>query len=163
VIGKLALVGIALLSGGFVRSQSEAFKTWMTRMRGLELRMWEILPPRRDSPRRYENISDGEVREVQSVMAQLAPLAIVNIGTVATGCPCEEGPTCTDQVWVVGYRPEKMTEVLLSRVSDHWTIGPVQRLWWEYGDLEARWADYRPSEFLRAKYSVLQRLPSCPK
>lgn len=84
-------------------------------------------PHRRDGPLRYENISDEEVREVQSAAAEVLPQAIVNISGVTTGCPCEDGEQCSDQVWIVAYRPDRSVGLMLSKISHHWVIGVVQR------------------------------------
>lgn len=81
---------------------------------------------------RYENISDLEVREIQRVADTLNPGAIVEIGGVTEGCPCEDGPLCTNQVWVVSHRPEQAKGFMLSRIEGHWTLGAVQKWWLEH-------------------------------
>jgi hypothetical protein len=81
---------------------------------------------------RYENISDIEVREIQTAVAGLTPGAIINIDSVFEGCSCEEGPTCTDQVWVVSHLPSQTVSLKLSRMDGHWKLGPFeewQRTW----------------------------------
>ena len=80
-------------------------------------------PVRIDGPLRYENISDIEVREIETATRKVYPGAIVNISGVTTGCPCEDGPTCTDQVWIVAYRPERIKGLMLSRIDGRWGIG----------------------------------------
>lgn len=97
-----------------------------------------VRPYCREFSRRENNIRDTEVREIQAVMVRIAPGAIVNLGTVVTGCPCEDGGSCTNQIWAIGYQPGKMSEVLLSEIGGHWTVGPAQKLWWEYLDLKGR-------------------------
>lgn len=122
-------------------------------------------PARREGPLREDNITDVEVREIQEVMASLAPGAIVNISGVVTGCPCEEGGGCTDQVWVVANRPERSRGLQLSRISGHWTVGPVQQWWLDYERLQTQrpkasdqqaWGNY-----LAAQDKLEQRYPTC--
>ncbi len=98
-------------------------------------RVFEVRPRRRDSQPRVANLTDAEVLEIERVVEDIAPGDTVNIGTVVFGCPCEDGPTCTDQVWVVSYRPESSTGLLLSRIAGQWTVGPVQSWWREYETL----------------------------
>ena len=49
-------------------------------------------------PRRYSRLSTRAVPSAE------LPGAIVNIGGVVSGCTCEEGASCSDQVWIVAYR-----------------------------------------------------------
>ncbi len=107
------------------------------RMRQIQQRARELRPQRRDHPLRYQNISDREVREIQLAARGLVPRAIVNISGVVTGCPCEEGLECTDQVWIVATRPELSVELQLSRIGGAWTIGPIQQFWLSMADLKA--------------------------
>jgi hypothetical protein len=85
-------------------------------------------PQRRDSPARYLNISDNEVREVQSAAAEVLPRSLVSIGTVVTGCPCGDGAKCTDQVWVVAATKTRSMGMLLSRVDSLVVIRPVHAM-----------------------------------
>ena len=98
-------------------------------------RIWKSWPRRLEGPLRVENISDEEVREVQAVTAEVFPGAIVNISGVTDGCPCEDGPRCDSQVWIVAYRDNKNHGLMLSRVDDEWTIGLTQRWWLQYHHL----------------------------
>src|SRR5690348_11837380 len=70
------------------------------RVHAIEQRIWKTEPHRRDTPVREKNISDDEIREIENVIHDIFPHALVNISTVVTGCPCEEGPKCKDQVWL---------------------------------------------------------------
>ncbi len=90
-------------------------------------------PVRLDGPLREENISDEEVREIEAVMTEYFPGAIVNIGGVTAGCPCEDGVSCDSQVWVVAHRANRSNGLMLSRIEDHWTVGPLQK-WWRLRD-----------------------------
>jgi hypothetical protein len=87
---------------------------------------------------------------------------ILNIAGVVTGCPCEEGLQCTDQVWVVVSRPGGSVGLLLSRIDRHWMIGPVQRWWLKYDELRARMRTERDYYGLRAaEEKLLEQFPAC--
>jgi hypothetical protein len=88
-----------------------------------------LRPQRRDTPLRYLNISDEEVREVQAISLKFLPRAMVNISPVVTDCPCEEGPTCTAQVYIVATTGTHTRGLQLSRMNERWTVGTVQQ-WW---------------------------------
>jgi hypothetical protein len=116
----------------------------------LYLRVPMIRPQRKDGPLRYRNISDDEVREIQGAASEVVGNVLVQIGGVTTGCPCEDGPNCTDQVWVQAEVHDKPLGLLLSRTKNHWVIGPVQRWWWRYEK-----ADYWQQE------KIIDELPDC--
>jgi hypothetical protein len=117
-------------------------------------------PIRRNGPLRKANLSDDEAREIQSVMSLAYPGVLLNISGVVTGCPCEEGPSCSDQVWVVPKDDVKTPGVLLSRISDRWTVGPIQKWWMDRADLEA---DTRLTRSQReeALYTFWEKFPKC--
>lgn len=119
-------------------------------------RAYAIRPARRDTPMRELNISDNEVREIQQVAETYLPRAIVNISTVVSDCPCEEGPECTAQVFILANRSQTTLGLQLSRIKNKWTVGEVQRWWLRYEDLQARapkmdWQDYQDAQTLLAK------------
>lgn len=93
---------------------------------------------RKDGPLREENISDEEVREIQAIMVEEFPGAIVNIGGVTTDCPCEDGPTCDSRVWVVAHRDATSSGLMLSRIGAEWQIGPLQDWWLRRNHLSLR-------------------------
>jgi hypothetical protein len=126
----------------------------------VEIRIGQTHPTHRDGPLRKANLSDDEAREIQSVMSPIYPGAILNISGVVTGCPCEEGPSCSDQVWVVPDNEIKTDGALLSRMSDRWTIGPIQKWWLEKAHLEA---DHHSSSSKRidALDSLSEKFPAC--
>jgi hypothetical protein len=95
-------------------------------------RALELYPGRRNTPLRELNISDNEVREVQAISNRYLPRAIVNISPVVTDCPCEEGPTCTAQVYVLATSKDKTRGLQLSRMNDRWAVGMVQDWWLRY-------------------------------
>jgi hypothetical protein len=132
------------------------------RLRRAEARANEVRPRRRDGPLRYPNISDDEVREVQMAVAAKLPRDILNIAGVVTGCPCEEGLQCTDQVWVVVSRPGGSVGLLLSRIDRHWMIGPVQRWWLRYEELRARMrTEKNYYGLLAAEEKLFEQFPAC--
>ena len=100
--------------------------------------IYRTKPVRLDGPLREINISDVEVREIEAITKSRYPGAIVNISGVTTGCPCEDGPKCEDQVWVVAHRAGRSVGLQLSRIDARWQIGPVQRWWLQYSKLQSR-------------------------
>ncbi len=159
---KLVALVFSLMISGVVLAQSANNKPrWapyekVVQLREVEDRAEEVQPRRREEPVREDNIRDREVEEIQLVMASVMPGSIVNIGAVVTGCPCEDGSSCSDQVWIVAHRPERSMGVLLSKIRGHWTIGPVQKWWWDYQDLLAR------REWLTTSWAeLMERFPTC--
>ena len=119
-------------------------------------------PVRRLGPLRVTNITDEEVREVQAVVRQTIPGAIVDIEGVVTGCDCGDGPACSDQVWIVAYRPERSRGLQLSRIGGHWTIGPMQQWWLDYDALNASARRFPTvSAYQAAQSDLLERYPAC--
>ncbi len=122
----------------------------------------QVAPRRRDAPARELNVSDEEVREIQVAALEVVPRAIVNIGAVTTGCACEEGPGCTDQVWIVATDAVRAKGLQLSRVEQRWRIGPVQAWWLRYDALLARRAQFQGwREFENAERKLLDEFPAC--
>jgi hypothetical protein len=122
-------------------------------------------PKRDEAYLRRENISDEEVREIQGAARSVLPEAIVNIAGVTSECPCEEGPGCSAQVWVVAYDPEATVGLMFSRIDGHWGIGPVQNWWLRYDELLARRPSRRDEAEFRAWYEKHEALfaafPTC--
>ncbi|MDJ0758802.1 MAG: hypothetical protein QNJ19_05345 [Woeseiaceae bacterium] len=107
---------------------------------------WKTRPVRRDTPLRDENISDLEIVEIEAEMRSLYPGSIVYISAVTTGCPCEDGPECTDLVWSVATSGNNSRGVALSNIDGKWQVGPLQQWWLDYDEL---WAAYRASRHPR--------------
>jgi hypothetical protein len=126
----------------------------------VEERISRTFPTRRDGPLRKVNLSDDEAREIQSVMAPIYPGVILNISGVVKGCPCEEGPSCSDQVWVVPQNDVKTPGVLLSHTSGHWAVGPVQQWWMDRAALEAD-GSLTPGQRFEALDSLWEKFPAC--
>ena len=137
----------------------------------LPAQLWRTRPVRRDLPLRAENISDREVTEIETVMKKLYPGSIVYISAVTTGCPCEDGPDCTDQVWSVAGRKARMSGIALSRIEDKWQVGPLQSWWLIRDRIEATYrrsrndpdADRRMSadEYMRRMREHDEAFPWC--
>jgi hypothetical protein len=141
--------------------RSEDTYARVMRKMSLVQRAFELRPQRRDAPLRYENITDIEVREIQLVAEKHVPKSIVNISPVVTGCPCEEGPQCTDQVYIVANGLVTSAGLQLSRVKNSWQVGVVQQWWLRYDALRARrdtmnWRAYEASEA-----ELFRELPQC--
>ncbi|WOX07234.1 hypothetical protein [Microbulbifer pacificus] len=92
-------------------------------------------PRRFSGVNREDNLNDIEVREIVAATHTIYPGAIVTIDAVKNGCPCEDGESCDAQVWVVLYEPGNTQGLMLSKISDRWTVGPVQKWWLEYDRL----------------------------
>ena len=103
---------------------------------------WKTRPVRRDTPLREDNITDLEIAEVEAELTSLYPGAVVYVSAVTTGCPCEDGPECTDLVWSVASLGDRSRGVALSRIDGAWRIGPLQTWWLEH---DAIWAAFRAS------------------
>src|SRR5689334_23330213 len=79
-----------------VKADSRALiDTEMEKREAIFQRARDLFPRRRDTPLRYLNITDNEVREIQRLAAGVQINEIMNISPVVTGCACEEGPDCT--------------------------------------------------------------------
>jgi hypothetical protein len=122
----------------------------------------ELYPRRRDTPLRYLNITDTEVREIQRLASGVQLVELVNISPVVTGCACEEGPDCTEQVSIVGRYKDRFVEVQLSRLRNRWSIGRVQRWWLEYAALQAREPSMDRREYEKARNLRVLDFPMCP-
>jgi hypothetical protein len=120
-------------------------------------------PPNRSL--RQDNISDEEVREVQRASLEVYPDFIVNISSVTEGCDCEDGATCTAQVWLALYRADQTRSLVLSKVDGHWKIGAVQGWWNRYNAHQAARPLSRNAEWLpwqQENQRLLDSFPACP-
>ena len=137
-----------------------AMETWRRAME-FQRRAHELYPRRRDTPLRYANMTDDEVREVQIIARQHEMSEFVNISPVVTGCPCEEGSSCTEQVYITSNIGEKTTGLQLSRRKNQWMVGVVQGWWLEYQALLAREASLGYQEFFDLRNLKLLEFPMC--
>lgn len=165
---SLLLVAACLAAGTSIAQSSDelhrrtGYMLRMERIWAREKRIRETRPERRDSPLREENIRDEEVREIQAAARGIVPKAIVNISGVVTGCPCEEGSTCSDQVWILASSPDKTLGLQLSKIGNAWKIGPIQRWWLERDALVARRDSFRSyDEFRNALNALTEQFPIC--
>ena len=134
------------------------------RLLQISRRAYEVRPRRRDTPMRDLNISDGEIREIEALTSKLMRESMVNISPVVSDCPCEEGPTCTAQVFVVASTPQITLEVQFSRIQNAWRIGPVQGWWMRAAELEKRFAATRFRDYERYRREMdelLEEFPMC--
>ena len=122
----------------------------------------EMYPRRRDTPLRYLNITDNEVREIQRLATGIKLGEILNISPVVTGCACEEGPDCTEQVNIIAKYQDRFIEVQLSRLRNRWSIGRVQRWWLEFAALQAREPLMDRREYEKARNMRVLDFPMCP-
>jgi hypothetical protein len=128
----------------------------------IERRARELFPRRRESPMRYLNITDDEVREIQGLAAKSSLHELVNISAVVTGCACEEGAGCTEQVYVLARKEGHTVGLQLSRFKNRWNLGRVQRWWLEYAALQAREDKMDIREYEQAHQRLLLEFPMCP-
>jgi hypothetical protein len=124
-------------------------------------RAWQLMPKRRDEPLRYLNISDNEVREIQLVAEKYLPKVLLNISPVVTGCPCEEGPQCTDQVYIVAEAGQTSKGLQLSHVRNAWVVGSVQQWFFRYEELLLRQDKMDFESFMRASNELYREFPMC--
>ena len=141
------------------RSERES---WIRAME-FQARARELYPRRRDTPLRYANLTDDEVREVQAIASKYRMSEFVNISPVVTGCPCEEGSGCTEQVYITSHLGERTRGLQLSRHKNLWTVGAVQKWWLEYEALLAREGSMSFREFRAARDLKLLEFPMCQK
>jgi len=153
---------VQLLRSPESQALTARWRNWQ-RERDLDRRIIESEPTlsyRRSAPLREININDEEVRQIQAVVHELIPGAIVIISGVAQGCPCEDGPSCSAQVWTAIDRSERIHSLELSEINDHWVIGPVQRWFLESAQLErSKYPTY--ADYTAARGALDNRYPTC--
>jgi hypothetical protein len=165
--GLLALAAM-LLAPSAVAQQRPTFDLEEHRRRQAIMsevlaRAREIMPRRRDEPLRDINISDNEIREIQFLVRNVLPRAIVNIGPVVTGCPCEEGVSCTEQVHIQANSATKSMGLLLSRSLDSWRISEVQAWWLRWDALEGVRGQLTWEERNERAWKLVQDFPVCTR
>jgi hypothetical protein len=165
-IAPLVLASLGVLTAAGAQSPArqidfELLKANVEFRRDILRRAEALRPARRDGPLRYLNISDNEVREIQLEAKKFVPRSLVNISPVVTGCPCEEGPQCTDQVHIVAVAGDKSFGMQLSRVRNAWQVSAVQKWWWSYQRLEARRPKMDWLEFDSAVTALAGEFPVC--
>ncbi len=159
----MALLLAASASAQAPRSKSDwdAYQAQMLMRMRIVDRAHELRPQRRDEPLRYLNISDIEVREIQLVAEKYLPKVLLNISPVVTGCPCEEGPQCTDQVYIVAETGQSSKGLQMSRIRNAWIVGSVQQWWLKRDALSADSAKMSYPKYESALNELLRDFPSC--
>ena len=160
------VAGLALAipaSGQERRPPAQVDEKFALAMKQQEIRMraWELRPRRRDEPLRYINLSDNEMREIQVIAQKQLSNTMLNVSPVIEGCPCEEGPLCTDQVYVVTYVSEHARGLQLSRVKGAWQVGVVQQWWNRYDELRAQVMKMNYRLFESKESELFREFPSC--
>jgi hypothetical protein len=143
------------------KSDWDAYRALMEKRMRIVDRAHELRPQRRDEPLRYLNISDIEVREIQFVAEKYLPSVLLNISPVVTGCPCEEGPQCTDQVYIVAETAQSSKGLQMSRVKDAWVVGAVQQWWLKRDALNAQYGKLDYAKFESAMNELVRDFPTC--
>jgi len=115
---------------------------------------------RSPGPLREVNINDEEVRQIEAVVHDAFPGAIVTISGVTQGCPCEDGPACSAQVSTAIYRQNTMRGLALSDINEHWVIGPLQQWYLDSAKLE-RTAFPNRAAYAAAREALDDRFPAC--
>lgn len=161
VILALNLAAAASAQVPVTATTYEARRAQLTKQRNIMTRAYELRPRRRDEPLRYLNLSDNEVREIQLVAEKFVPKNLLNISPVVAGCACEEGPQCTDQVYIVAESGQTSKGLQLSRVKNNWQVGVVQQWWLKYDDLEANRKKMSYEKFEGALNEHFRDFPMC--
>lgn len=121
----------------------------------------QVAPVRRDAPLREINLTDDEVREIQAATRSYLPSSYLNISPVVTGCPCEDGAGCTDQVYVLADAGTESKGLQLSRIRNEWTVGDLQKWWLNYARLLEKRDSMEYSEFADAEFRLAREFPVC--
>ena len=157
----LLLVTAASAQGPMSKAEREANRALVLKLMRIEDRAYELRPRRRDEPLRYLNISDNEIREIQLLAEKYLPKSLLNISPVVTGCPCEEGPQCTDQVYIVAETAQSSKGLLMSRVRNAWVVGPVQQWWLKHDELTAQSGKMSYEKRESAMNELVRDFPMC--
>lgn len=165
---KVSILGLAVLLVTAASAQAptsragwEAYGAQMMKRMRIVDRAYELRPKRRDEPLRYLNISDYEVREIQLVAGQYLPKVLLNISPVVTGCPCEEGPQCTDQVYIVAETAQSSKGLQMSRIKNAWVVGSVQQWWLKRDALAANSGKMDYEKYESAMNELVRDFPAC--
>jgi len=123
-------------------------------------------PRRPNGPLRQDNITDEEVREVQRAALELYPDSIVSISGVTDGCDCEDGSSCTAQVWLALNREYRTRSLVLSKIDGHWRIGAVQSWQLHYDEHQTSNPGFgrgpKQLEWQQENQRLLDNFPTCP-
>jgi hypothetical protein len=157
----LLLVTSASAQGPISKAERDAYQAQALKRMRIADRAYELRPRRRDEPLRYLNISDNEVREIQLLAEKYLPKSLLNISPVVTGCPCEEGPQCTDQVYIVAETAQSSKGLQMSRVRNSWVVGTVQQWWLRRDELTAQFGKMNYEKYESAMNELVRDFPMC--
>ncbi|HEU5135011.1 MAG TPA: hypothetical protein VFU13_07690 [Steroidobacteraceae bacterium] len=85
----------------------------------------------------------------------------LNISPVVAGCACEEGPQCTDQVYIIAETGQTSKGLQLSRIKNSWTVGNVQQWWLRHDELLARSKKWDYAKLESALNELYGEFPIC--
>jgi len=167
----LTVLGVFLVGNWAAAADADDRRAKWKEQRERQSYIHRTRPHRLDGPLREENISDVEVRQIQVVTDTVYPGSIANIAGVTEGCPCEEGPWCDSQVWILAYHEGKYRGLMLSRIDNTWLVGVIQAWWFSYDRLRERFfgasvtrIDWRAGnyrKFLDEQQRHLDSFPHC--
>ena len=167
-IAPWLVAGLALAVTASAQTTRSRFEDYWARYQenqALRVRVYaranELRPRRRDAPMRYVGISDNEMREIQQVALEYVPRALVNFSPIVTGCPCEEGPQCKDQIYILANRGQTTVGLELVRIEDTWKVGSVQTWWLKRDRLSARRRTLTEEQYDAAELELLRQFPAC--
>jgi len=127
------------------------------------IRTTDPLPNR---PLRRDDINDEEVREVQRAALEVYPDFIVYISGVTDGCDCEDGGSCTAQIWLAMNREKQTRSLVLSKIDGHWKIGAMQSWLLQYNAHRESFPGYgrgaNQLAWQQENQRLLDNFPTCP-
>jgi hypothetical protein len=127
------------------------------------IRTTDPLPNR---PLRRDDINDEEVGEVQRAALEVYPDFIVYISGVTDGCDCEDGGSCTAQIWLAMNRENQTRSLVLSKIDGHWKIGTVQSWLLQYNAHRKTFPGYgrgaNQLAWQQENQRLLDNFPTCP-
>lgn len=116
---------------------------------------------------RDENITDQEVREIQSLVQSFTYGEINYIGGVLDSCHCTEGPECTATLDIAVVSDLGTKQYELSLQSKKWELGKTQRWLLEYEKLMsmlmAEPGEIKDEDILNKLYVHGAEYPECVK
>jgi hypothetical protein len=119
-------------------------------------------PRRHDGLLRAVNLNDIEVQEIQAAASQVFPDVVINISGSTVGCPCEDGPKCTGEVWLMASTSSGPKDLKLSKIDNRWSVGPVQQWWLKYNKFEAAYPyNQRDFDYYSAESDLKSDFPEC--
>jgi hypothetical protein len=161
-LARLAPLAFLLCAPGFAQNATD-----VQRCEDSELyRNIRTTQPRPNGPLRKDNVTDEEVREMQQAALEVYPDSIVSISGVTDGCDCEDGPSCTAQVWLALNREYRTRSLVLSKIDGHWKIGAVQSWQLQYDAHQTSNPGFgrgpKQIAWQQENQRLLDNFPTCP-